>query len=57
MNLRILVVSQYFWPENFRINDLVNEWVLRGHQVTVVERQADAAMRKQLFADVAAMLG
>ena len=34
--MRILVVSQYFWPENFRINDLVNEWVLRGHQVTVL---------------------
>jgi glycosyltransferase involved in cell wall biosynthesis len=34
--LRILVVSQYFWPENFRINDLVKEWVQRGHQVTVL---------------------
>jgi glycosyltransferase involved in cell wall biosynthesis len=34
--LRILAVSQYFWPENFRINDLVNEWVQRGHQVTVL---------------------
>lgn len=34
--LRILVVSQYFWPENFRINDLVKEWVRRGHQVTVL---------------------
>ena len=33
--LRILVVSQYFWPENFRVNDLVKEWVQRGHQVTV----------------------
>tara|TARA_A100001011_G_scaffold400515_1_gene515818 strand:+ start:3830 stop:5740 length:1911 start_codon:yes stop_codon:yes gene_type:complete len=22
--LKILIVSQYFWPENFRINDLVN---------------------------------
>ncbi len=36
MQLRILVVSQYFWPENFRINDLVKEWVLRGHEVTVL---------------------
>ena len=35
-NLRILVVSQYFWPENFRINDLVKEWVRRGHEVTVL---------------------
>jgi glycosyltransferase involved in cell wall biosynthesis len=30
------VVSQYFWPENFRVNDLVKEWVQRGHEVTVL---------------------
>jgi glycosyltransferase involved in cell wall biosynthesis len=34
--MRILVVSQYFWPENFRINDLVTEWTGRGHAVTVL---------------------
>lgn len=34
--MRILVVTQYFWPENFRVNDLVGEWVRRGHQVTVL---------------------
>lgn len=34
--MRILVVSQYFWPENFRINDLVQEWTKRGHAVTVL---------------------
>lgn len=34
--MRILVVSQYFWPENFRVNDLVKEWGERGHQVTVL---------------------
>ncbi len=34
--MRILVVSQYFWPENFRINDLVKEFVDRGHEVTVL---------------------
>lgn len=34
--MRILVVSQYFWPENFRINDLVKEWVQRGHEITVL---------------------
>ena len=34
--MRILVVTQYFWPENFRINDLVSELVKRGHQVTVL---------------------
>jgi len=34
--MRILVVTQYFWPENFRINDLVYEFVRRGHDVTVL---------------------
>ena len=34
--MRLLVVSQYFWPENFRVNDLVGELVQRGHQVTVL---------------------
>jgi glycosyltransferase involved in cell wall biosynthesis len=34
--MRVLVVSQYFWPENFRINDLVAELARRGHQVTVL---------------------
>ena len=34
--MRLLVVSQYFWPETFRINDLVSELVQRGHQVTVL---------------------
>jgi colanic acid biosynthesis glycosyl transferase WcaI len=34
--MRILVVSQYFWPENFRINDLVKELVHRGHDVSVL---------------------
>ncbi|MBE0471046.1 MAG: glycosyltransferase family 4 protein [Methyloprofundus sp.] len=34
--MRILVVTQYFWPENFRINDLCQELVRRGHEVTVL---------------------
>lgn len=32
----ILVISQYFYPEQFRINDICQEWVKRGYQVTVV---------------------
>lgn len=32
----ILVVSQYFYPEQFRINDICMEWVRRGYQVTVL---------------------
>lgn len=34
--MKILVFSQYFYPENFRINTLCRELVLRGHDVTVV---------------------
>ena len=34
--MQILIVTQYFWPENFRINDLANELVNRGHSVTVL---------------------
>lgn len=34
--MRILVFSQYFYPENFRINTLCRELVCRGHEVTVV---------------------
>ncbi len=34
--MRLLVVTQYFWPENFRINDLVGELVGRGHEITVL---------------------
>ena len=32
----ILVVSQYFYPEQFRINDICREWAKRGYKVTVV---------------------
>ncbi|MHB8820176.1 MAG: glycosyltransferase family 4 protein [Pseudomonadaceae bacterium] len=34
--MNILIVSQYFWPENFRINDLTQELIQRGHTVTVL---------------------
>jgi colanic acid biosynthesis glycosyl transferase WcaI len=34
--LRLLVVSQYFWPENFRVNDLVAALRARGHEITVL---------------------
>ncbi|MBQ8217274.1 MAG: glycosyltransferase family 4 protein [Oscillospiraceae bacterium] len=32
----ILVVSQYYWPEAFRINDMCAQWVKRGYKVTVL---------------------
>lgn len=34
--MRLLVVTQYFWPEDFRINELVAELVARGHAITVL---------------------
>jgi colanic acid biosynthesis glycosyl transferase WcaI len=34
--VRLLVVSQYFWPETFRVNDLVAGLTARGHSVTVL---------------------
>ncbi len=33
--MKILIVAQYFWPENFRINDLAQGLRGRGHEVTV----------------------
>ena len=33
---KILVICQYFHPEQFRINDICSEWVKRGHDVTVL---------------------
>ncbi|HUQ53974.1 MAG TPA: glycosyltransferase family 4 protein [Gammaproteobacteria bacterium] len=34
--VRFLFVTQVFWPENFRVNDLAAELVARGHEVTVL---------------------
>ena len=36
MKEHILIVSQYFYPEQFRINDIATEWVKRGFKVTVL---------------------
>lgn len=34
--MRILIVSQYFYPESFIINDLVKSLVLQGHVIDVL---------------------
>jgi len=34
--MRILVISQYFWPENFPINDLARGLRQKGHDITVL---------------------
>ncbi|APC97590.1 glycosyltransferase family 4 protein [Francisella frigiditurris] len=36
MKKHILIVSQYFYPENFRVNDLAVELYNRGYEVTVL---------------------
>lgn len=32
----ILLISQYFYPETFRVNDMAVEWIKRGYKVTVL---------------------
>lgn len=34
--LHILIVSQCFYPETFRINDIATEWIKKGYQVTAL---------------------
>jgi glycosyltransferase involved in cell wall biosynthesis len=34
--MRILIVTQYFWPENFRVNDLASGLKEMGHEVIVL---------------------
>ena len=34
--MKILIVSQYYYPEQFQINDIAPELVKRGHEVTVL---------------------
>lgn len=34
--MRILIISQYFWPENFIISDVATELASKGNQVTVL---------------------
>ena len=34
--MRVLIISQYFWPESFRINDVVRSLVEKGVEVDVL---------------------
>ncbi|MCF0143175.1 MAG: glycosyltransferase, partial [Parasporobacterium sp.] len=36
MSKKILVVCQHYWPENFRLNDIVDGFIERGCQVDVL---------------------
>ena len=34
--MKVLLVTQYFYPENFKSNDIAFELVKRGYEVTVL---------------------
>ena len=34
--MKILIVTQYFWPESFRINDVAHGLRDLGHEVSVL---------------------
>ena len=34
--MKVLIVTQYFWPEEFRINELTAMMAGKGHQITVL---------------------
>ena len=34
--LKILIVTQYFWPENFKINDLALELKNKGYEIDIL---------------------
>lgn len=44
--MNILVVSQYFYPENFRINDVAAALAEQGHRVKVLTGLPDYASSK-----------
>lgn len=41
--MKIVLVGQYYWPENFLINDIAEDLVKRGHIVTVLTGLPDYA--------------
>ena len=41
--MKIILVGQYYWPENFLINEIAEDLVLRGHEVTVLTGLPDYA--------------
>lgn len=44
--MKILIVSQHFYPDNFRVNDIAKALVENGHQVTVLTSLPDYATGK-----------
>ena len=36
MKKKLLIITQYFWPEEFRLNDLAKELSERGFEIDVI---------------------
>ena len=36
--MHILVITQYFWPEEFRINDLVKNLKKKNYEIKIITR-------------------
>ena len=34
--MRVLLVTHHFWPENFKVNDLIDGLLDKGHDVTIL---------------------
>lgn len=41
--MKIIIVGQYYWPDNFLVNDIAEELVKRGNKVTVLTGLPDYA--------------
>ena len=48
--MKVLIVSQYFWPEQFRINDIASDLIKKGYEVDVLTGKPNYPQGK-LFED------
>ena len=45
--MKILIVSHYFYPENFKVNDIAFDFKKKGYDVTIFERESILGGRAQ----------
>ena len=46
--MRILLVSQYYYPERFSVTDIAESFVKQGHEVTVLTGRPNYGFQKIL---------
>ena len=44
--MNVLITCQYYWPDNFLINEIAEELVKKGNKVTVLTGLPDYATTK-----------